>query len=149
MIRQSLLTSLKTLSQNQTLTLTRSVSGTAKGKGKVKGGQVLKRATLTRKKQGSDEPSSPRGGRADKEVVDRLTTMANACLSAPTPIRYLSAKERAREAEREKLGLFSKERQRELDMIKAQKKAAKEGKTEEENKRIPLGNYYKTIFLLI
>jgi hypothetical protein len=94
---------------------------------------------MSKKKQASEEPSSSRGGRADKEVVDRLTTMTNSCLSAPTPIRYLSAQKRAREAEREKLGLFSKERQREIDMIKAQKKAAKEGKTEEQ--RVLLGNY--------
>jgi hypothetical protein len=139
MIRQSLLTSIRTLSQNQTLTLTRSASGTAKGKAKIKAGQVLKRASMSKKKQASEEPSSSRGGRADKEVVDRLTTMTNSCLSAPTPIRYLSAQKRAREAEREKLGLFSKERQREIDMIKAQKKAAKEGKTEEQ--RVLLGNY--------
>ncbi|KAJ4783872.1 copper ion binding protein [Rhynchospora pubera] len=142
MIRQSLITSLKSLSetQPQALNLTRSVSGTAKGKAKLKAGQVLKRATLTKKKQGSDDSSAPHGARGDKETVDRLTSMATSCLTAPTPIRYLSAKEREREAEREKLGLFSKERQRELDMIKAQKKASKEGKKEEENKRVPLGS---------
>ncbi|KAJ3690645.1 hypothetical protein LUZ61_019809 [Rhynchospora tenuis] len=143
MIRQSLITSLKALSQTQSQTLSptliRSVSGTAKGKAKLKAGQVLKRATLSKKNQGSDESSAPRVGRALKDTVDRLTSMANSCLTAPTPVRYLPAKEREREAEREKLGLISKERQRELDMIKEQKKAAKEGKKEEENKRVPLG----------
>jgi hypothetical protein len=146
MIRHSLLASLKTLSQNQTLTLARSVSGTAKGKGKLKAAQVLKRAS-SKKKQASKEPSSSRGGRGDKEVIDRLTTMTSSCLSAPTPTRYLSAQGRAREAEREKLGLFSKERQRELDMIKAQKKAAKEGNKEEQ--RVLLGNYYISDILSI
>lgn len=144
MIRQSLLGSLKTVSQNQTLILTRSVSGTAKGKGKLKTGQVLKRASLPKKKQGSDEPDSEPGNRVDKETGNRISTMANSCLSAPTPIRYLTAQQRAREVEREKLGLISKERQRELEMIKAQKKAAKEGKKEEQNRRVQMGNYYKS-----
>ena len=40
------------------------------------------------------------------------------CLQAPTPLRHLTQKEREREAEREKLGLISKDRQREIDMMK-------------------------------
>ena len=60
--------------------------------------------------------------------------MANACLSAETPIRCLSAQQKAKEVEREKLDLISKERQRELDIIKAQKKSRQGGEEEKEIK---------------
>ncbi|KAK9986914.1 hypothetical protein SO802_031865 [Lithocarpus litseifolius] len=61
------------------------------------------------------------------ERQDRLEQL---CLNAPTPIRYLNPRERAREAQREKLGPISKERQRELDILKKQnsKKASKKDK---------------------
>lgn len=103
--------------------LTRSVSGTAKGKGKLKEGQQLKRSTVTIKKKSpvAAASGSGGGGRGKREQIERLTRMADACLDAPTPIRYLSAKDRQREVEREKLGLISKERQRELDLAKKRK----------------------------
>ncbi|KAG0453542.1 hypothetical protein HPP92_024846 [Vanilla planifolia] len=90
------------------------VSGTAKGKGKDKSGQTLKRSVLPKKKPST----SGGGGRGRNAATEALTRMAEACINAPTPLRHLSAKERQREAEREKLGLISKERQRELDMAK-------------------------------
>ncbi|KAJ6792896.1 uncharacterized protein M6B38_330600 [Iris pallida] len=120
-----MLRALKTLiPTTKTLTLTppysllrRSpVSGTAKGKSKIKGGQALKRSVIPKKK-----PSGGGGGRARHEAVERMVRMADACLSAPTPVRHLSANDLYREAEREKLGLVSKERQRELDMAKKKK----------------------------
>ncbi|KAJ3692704.1 hypothetical protein LUZ60_011799 [Juncus effusus] len=138
MIRQCLLKSLSKPS-SFLLSHSRNVSGTAKGKAKLKEGKVLKRASIPKKKGGgsSDDPAPSRGGRAHKDAVDRLSTMAKSCLTAPTPIRYLTEKERWRETEREKLGLISKEKQRELDMIKAQKKEKKEKK--EENDRVLMG----------
>nr|XP_007135188.1 hypothetical protein PHAVU_010G108400g [Phaseolus vulgaris]ESW07182.1 hypothetical protein PHAVU_010G108400g [Phaseolus vulgaris] len=59
-----------------------SVSGTAKGKAKIKAGQALKRSRITIKKSGS------------------------------------ASQIREREAEREKMGLIGKERQREIDMMR-------------------------------
>ncbi|KAK4787748.1 hypothetical protein SAY86_011581 [Trapa natans] len=92
-----------------------SVSGTAKGKGKLKGGQQLKRSKVTTKKGGAADPAAKGGSKRGPSEAESLV---DACLNAPTPVRYLTPKERAREAEREKMGLISKDRQRELDMMK-------------------------------
>ncbi|XP_058743925.1 uncharacterized protein LOC131639276 [Vicia villosa] len=90
-----------------------SVSRTAKGKGKA--GQILKRSKITVKKTGSEpKPGTPTGSR-EKQEKERLYKQ---CIDAPTPLRHLKPKQREREAEREKLGLISKERQREIDMTK-------------------------------
>lgn len=89
-----------------------SVSGTAKGKAKLKTGQPLKRNKITKKGVPQKAPDAS-GGR-----VDDKTRFYTDCLNAPTPVRYLTPKDRAREAEREKLGLISKERQRELEIQK-------------------------------
>lgn len=96
-----------------------SVSGTAKGKAKAKAAAALKRQKVATKKGAA----AGGGGRKTGLAVE-LEEMAKKCLNAPTPIRFLKPKERAREAEREKLGLVSKERQREMDILKKQ---AKEG----------------------
>ncbi|KAK9159193.1 hypothetical protein Scep_005767 [Stephania cephalantha] len=92
-----------------------SVSGTAKGKAKLKAGQVLKRSKITRIKDA--KPSG--GGGGGGAMAERINKMVDSCLNAPTPIRFLTPKQRSREAEREKLGLISKDRQRELDDLKA------------------------------
>lgn len=55
------------------------------------------------------------------EAMKHMSELVDACLSATTPVRYLTPKEREREAEREKLGLISKGRQREIEMLKRQK----------------------------
>lgn len=89
-----------------------SVSGTAKGKSKLKAGQPLKRSKLTTKKGGGGGGDSGRRGPSETEAL------VDACLNAPTPLRHLKPKQRAREAEREKLGLISKDRQREIDNLK-------------------------------
>jgi hypothetical protein len=91
-----------------------SVSGTAKGKAKLKTGQTLKRAKVTTKKGSGGPPVSaePKGPMNDKEKL------YDQCLNAPTPVRFLNPKDKQREAEREKLGLISKERQREIDILK-------------------------------
>lgn len=81
----------------------------------MKSGQLLKR-TRTNTKKGTIATESPKPGKGF-ERQDRLEQL---CLNAPTPIRYLNPRERAREAQREKLGLISKERQRELDILKKQ-----------------------------
>ncbi|XP_010921039.1 uncharacterized protein [Elaeis guineensis] len=121
-----LIASLQTLipSSSHQLLQRSPVSGTAKGKAKLKAGQTLKRSTLGRKKAAGGEPATSRGGgRARNEAIERLNRMVDSCLNAPAPVRHLTAKERAREAEREKLGLISKERQREIDQEKARAKA--------------------------
>ncbi|WVZ77997.1 hypothetical protein U9M48_025779 [Paspalum notatum var. saurae] len=102
------------------------VSGTAKGKGKIKAGQPLKRSSIGKK----GVPSSTGGGgggRGRREAVERITQISESCLNASTPLRHLSPKERLREAKREELGLVSKERQRELDVAKAKAKAKSKG----------------------
>lgn len=93
------------------------VSGTAKGKSKLKGGQTLKRSKISTKKGKGGAPFEeplPKGGR----ISDEKEKLYDECLDAPTPVRHLSPKERAREAEREKLGLISKDRQREIEILK-------------------------------
>ncbi|KAL4378811.1 hypothetical protein GQ457_02G017360 [Hibiscus cannabinus] len=93
------------------------VSGTAKGKSKLKAGQPLKRSKISTKKGKGGAPlddSFSKGGR----VSDEKQKLYDQCLNAPTPVRHLSPKERAREAEREKMGLISKERQREMEILK-------------------------------
>ncbi|GAB2217405.1 hypothetical protein Droror1_Dr00000587 [Drosera rotundifolia] len=107
-----------------------SVSGTAKGKAKLKTGQTLKRSKVSIKKQPGD--AAPKGPKSS--IANELEAMADKCLTAPTPVRFQKPKQRAREAEREKLGLISKERQREIELIKKQ---AKEGTGLE--KPLPIG----------
>lgn len=96
-----------------------SVSGTAKGKAKLKAGAPLKRSKITVKKGSGDAPKIGGGHRGEEK--QRFEKMLDECLNAPTPVRYLTPKDRAREAEREKLGLISKDRQREIDMMKKPK----------------------------
>lgn len=92
------------------------MSRTAKGKGKIKAGQALKRSKISTKK-GSEESGRGGGGRGSRERQER-EMLYEQCLNAPTPVRYLTEKQRAREAEREKMGLISKDRQREIGMMK-------------------------------
>ncbi|PIA51318.1 hypothetical protein AQUCO_01100271v1 [Aquilegia coerulea] len=110
-----------------------SVSGTAKGKKTLKAGGALKRSVIPKKK-GAKTPSTGGGGGGGgrmNQASERLNNMVDSCLNAPTPIRYLTQKQKAREAEREKLGLISKARQRELDGLKAKaKKSEKSGEEE-------------------
>ncbi|KAM7279272.1 hypothetical protein ACFE04_006406 [Oxalis oulophora] len=89
-----------------------SVSGTAKGKAKIKAGQTLKRGKVTIGKKNAAPVDAPKGFVSEKEKL------YDQCLKAPSPVRYLSPKDKAREAEREKLGLISPDRQRELDLLK-------------------------------
>ncbi|KAH7677720.1 Mitochondrial ribosomal protein L28 protein [Dioscorea alata] len=116
---QSLISSLKTLVQNPSHHLLQKspVSGTAKGKAKLKAGQTLKRSILPKKK-----PSGSGGGGGGSSARGRneeLNRMVDSCLDAPTPIPHLPPKQRQREVEREKLGLISKHRQREIELKKS------------------------------
>lgn len=81
-----------------------SVSGTAKGKGKIKAGQPLKRSKVTTKKGAAPDSSQKEGPRKRGEMEE----MVEQCLTATPPLRFLKPKEKAREAEREKMGLLSK-----------------------------------------
>ncbi|BAD73143.1 unknown protein [Oryza sativa Japonica Group] len=114
------------------------VSGTAKGKAKLKSGQQLKRNTIGAKKGGAPSTGGGGGGgRGRREAIERITQIAESCLNASTPLRHLSPKERLREAKREELGLISKERQRELDLAKA--KAKSKGTREGDGGRVLMG----------
>ncbi|XP_030540971.1 uncharacterized protein LOC115748581 [Rhodamnia argentea] len=95
-----------------------SVSRTAKGKSKLKAGQPLKRSRLTTKKSPGPSDSASKGGGGGKRGPSEAEALVEACLKAPTPLRYLTDKQRAREAEREKMGLIGKDRQREIDILK-------------------------------
>ncbi|CAN8231189.1 unnamed protein product [Cochlearia groenlandica] len=97
--------------------------GTPKGKAKLKTGQPLKRNKLATKKGGGGGGSGGGGGGEEEikgkgRISDEKQKLYDQCLNAPCPVRYLTPKEREREAAREKLGLISKERQRELDIQK-------------------------------
>lgn len=96
---------------------TSNVSGTAKGKSKLKAGQPLKRSKITKK---SSKPPSETRGRS-RDAIDHLNRTVDSCLDSPTPIRFLTPKQKLREAEREKLGLISRDRQREIDAAKSKR----------------------------
>ncbi|XP_031111068.1 uncharacterized protein LOC116015183 [Ipomoea triloba] len=88
------------------------VSGTAKGKGKLKTGQTLKRSKISTKK-GSET--------IQKEAPKRRSEfdeMLEECLTSTSPRRFLKPKEMEREAEREKMGLTSKAREDEKKKLK-------------------------------
>ena len=57
--------------------------------------------------KGTTESGGVGGGRGSRERQER-ELLYEQCLNAPTPIRYLTPKQRAREVEREKMGLISK-----------------------------------------
>lgn len=105
-----------------------SVSGTAKGKGKVKGGQVLKRSKVTIKKGGKSGAESAERYREDSEK-GRFNKMLDSCLNTQAPIRHLKPKEKEREAEREKMGLISKARAQEIEKLKQMKKSEADSPT--------------------
>ncbi|TVU38732.1 hypothetical protein EJB05_12117 [Eragrostis curvula] len=123
-------------SQHHQLQQRAQVSGTAKGKAKLKSGQPLKRSSIAKKGAPSGGGG---GGRGRREAIERITQISDSCLNAPTPLRYLSPKERLREAKREELGLISKERQRELDMAKAKAKAKSKGTGGDDEGRVLMG----------
>ncbi|CAL5331765.1 hypothetical protein CsSME_00012956 [Camellia sinensis var. sinensis] len=98
-----------------------SVSGTAKGKGKLKAAAPLKRSIVSTKKgKSSGEPSQKGGGERGRNGFEK---MLDDCLNATSPVRYLKPKEIEREAEREKMGLISKARAKEVEMLKKKKKS--------------------------
>lgn len=79
-----------------------SVSGTAKGKSKSKAAQPLKRFKVTIRKGIDTAPKeAPRRKSEFDELVDE-------CLGSSSPLRFLKPKEKAREAERQRMGLKSK-----------------------------------------
>lgn len=101
--------------------------GAATKKGKV---AALKRRSVVKKTTKSGKDSSGGGSKESQQFKELIKK----CLDAPTPVRYLKEKDRIREMEREKLGLISKDRQRELDMEKQMKKKLKEGEIVTETK---------------
>jgi hypothetical protein len=114
------------------------VSGTSKGKAKLKAGQPLKRSTIGAKK-GAPSAAGGGGGRGRREAIERIIQISESCLNASTPLRHLPLKERLREAKREELGLVSKERQRELDIAKAKSKAKSKGPAGDDGDRVLMG----------
>lgn len=93
-----------------------SVSGTAKGKGKLKTGQTFKRSKITTKKGGA--AASAKDGPRKKSNFDETVDQ---CLAATAPLRFMKPKEREREAEREKMGLISKANEQAKEKLKKQK----------------------------
>ncbi|XP_073146887.1 uncharacterized protein [Henckelia pumila] len=91
-----------------------SVSGTAKGKGKLKAAQPLKRSKVTTKKGAAPDTSQKDGPRKRSEMDE----MVEKCLAATPPLRFLKPKEKAREAEREKMGLVSKGNEQAKEKLK-------------------------------
>ncbi|XP_010422429.1 PREDICTED: uncharacterized protein LOC104707705 [Camelina sativa] len=97
-----------------------SASGTPKGKAKLKTGQPLKRNKVATKKSGGGAPAGD-GEEAVKgkgRISDEKQKLYEQCLNAPCPVRYLTPKEIEREVQREKLGLISKEKQRDMEIQK-------------------------------
>lgn len=94
-----------------------SVSGTAKGKGKIKAGVPLKRSKVTTKKGLAPDSSKAEGPRKKSNFDE----MVEQCLTATAPVRHLKPNERMREAEREKMGLISKANEQAKEKLKKQK----------------------------
>ncbi|OIT07395.1 PREDICTED: uncharacterized protein LOC109208003 [Nicotiana attenuata] len=92
------------------------VSRTAKGKGKLKAGQPLKRSKVTTKKGAEAAMKEP------PRRKNEFDEMVEECLSSTAPVRSLKPKEQAREAERERMGLISKARDEELKKMNKMKK---------------------------
>ncbi|OEL31155.1 hypothetical protein BAE44_0007825 [Dichanthelium oligosanthes] len=86
-------------SQHHQLQQRAPVSGTAKGKAKLKAGQPLKPSSIGAKK-GMPSTGGGGGGRGRSEAMERITQISESCLNAPTPLRNLSTKERLLEAKR-------------------------------------------------
>lgn len=83
----------------------------------MKTGQTLKRSKVTVKKgEQAPDPSATKGHRKGQ-----LEQMIDDCLQARAPVRVLKPKERAREAEREKMGLISEARKQEIANFKKTK----------------------------
>ncbi|KAF8112179.1 hypothetical protein N665_0066s0053 [Sinapis alba] len=109
-----------------------SAGGTPKGKAKLKTGQPLKRNKISTKKGGGGSSGGGGGGSADGEeavkgkgrISDEKQKLYEQCLNAPCPVRPLTPKEAEREAQREKLGLISKEKQRDMEIQKKGRAAA-------------------------
>ncbi|GJV83319.1 copper ion binding isoform 1 [Tanacetum coccineum] len=99
-----------------------SVSGTAKGKGKVKDGAALKRSKITIKKGGAGQPSPDTTSQSKGNRKSQLEQIIDDCLHSKPPVRSLKPKHRQREAEREKMGLLSEERKLEIANFKKQTK---------------------------
>ncbi|KAL1205355.1 hypothetical protein V5N11_011634 [Cardamine amara subsp. amara] len=90
-------------------------SGTPKGKSKLKTVQALKRSKLTINKRGGGGEEAVKGkGR----ISDEKQKLYDQCINAPCPVRYLRPKDIEREAKREKLGLISKDKQKEMEIQK-------------------------------
>ncbi|CAN0923000.1 hypothetical protein LINGRAHAP2_LOCUS33349 [Linum grandiflorum] len=94
-----------------------SVSGTAKGKAKLKDGPKKKMKVSTKKGGKGAVDLDPSARPTSRQDADK-NKLYDQCLNAPTPVRHLKPKELKREAERQKLGLESKERQREKEILK-------------------------------
>lgn len=89
-----------------------------------------KKKKKEKKKEKRKGPGVDSEGAKDKVRFDDLVEKA---LTAPSPVRHVKEKERLREQEMEKYGLMTKERQVELDQIKAREKAkVKKKKGDEE-----------------
>lgn len=101
-----------------------SAGGTPKGKAKLKTGQPLKRNKLSTKKGGGKTPGAAGAGDGEEatkgkgRISDEKQKLYEQCLNAPCPVRSLTPKEASREAQREKLGLISKEKQRDTEIQK-------------------------------
>ncbi|XP_048572815.1 uncharacterized protein LOC125553096 [Triticum urartu] len=126
-------------SQHHQLQQRAPVSGTSKGKAKLKAGMPLRRSVIAKKGGAPATAGSGGAGRGRREAMERITQIAESCLKSSTPLRHLSPKERLREAKREELGLISKERQRELDAAKAKAKAKSKGASGGDGDRVLMG----------
>lgn len=93
-------------------------SGTPKGKAKLKTGQPLKRNKITTRKGGGGGGGGEEAVKGEGRISEEKQKLYDQCINAPCPVRYLRPKEIEREAKREKLGLISKERQREIEIQK-------------------------------
>ncbi|KAL2632049.1 hypothetical protein R1flu_016735 [Riccia fluitans] len=62
------------------------------------------------------------GKESKKKQRERFNDLLDSCLNAPSPVRALKEKDRIRLAEMEKLGVITKEREREIEQEKAREK---------------------------
>lgn len=87
-----------------------------------------------KKKKKEKKKVKKKGAAEDAEVARdrvRFEDLVDKALNAPSPVRHVKEKERLREQELEKYGLMTKEREVELEQIKARQKAKKKKGDEE------------------
>ncbi|KAI5065544.1 hypothetical protein GOP47_0020239 [Adiantum capillus-veneris] len=93
--------------------------------------EVVKKKKKKKKEKKKEKKGAAGADEYEKDRA-RFSDLVAKALNAPSAVRHVSQKERLREQEMAKYGLMTKERQIELEQIKAREKAKKQNQEGEE-----------------